>query len=198
METAQASRDKSAVMRFWRAPIIALVVWIALSAIVCVHADEIDFTGRVVAIADGDTLTLLTAEQKRVRVRLAEIDAPEKGQPYGLKAKQILSDLCFDKMIRAMKVATDRYGRIVARVYVTKPDGEIDVSAEMIRQGAAWAYRKYLTDRALLVLEEEAKTAGRGLWTLPAEQRIPPWEWRHPSPLPVTPGQKAPGLVALP
>lgn len=138
-----------------------------------------DITGRVVAISDGDTLTLLRAGKRQVKVRLAEIDAPEKGQPYGTKAKQALSDLSFGKTVTALYVDTDRYGRTVARLYV----GDVDVNAEMIRRGAAWAYRKYLTDETLLALEGEAKSARRGLWSLPEEQRVPPWEWRkRPAP----------------
>lgn len=57
--------------------------------------------------------------------------------------------------------------------------GGVDVNAEMIRQGAAWAYRQYLKDQSLLRLEAEAKAAKRGLWALPEAQRMPPWEWRH-------------------
>ena len=67
---------------------------------------------------------------------------------------------------------TDRYGRTLGRVYV----GGVDVNAEMIRQGAAWAYRQYLKDPSLLRLEAQARAAQRGLWGLPEAQRCPPWE----------------------
>jgi len=105
-----------------------------------------DLTGKVVGITDGDTFTLLTADKKQVKVRLAEIDAPESGQPYGNKSKQTLSGLIFSKDIRVVFQTTDRYGRTVGRPYVD----DLDVSAEMIRMGAAWAYREYLRDEGLL------------------------------------------------
>jgi len=129
---------------------------------------------RVVGISDGDTLTCLTAERRQVKVRLAEIDTPESHQPYGTRAKQALSDLAFQRNVRLDVQATDRYGRTVARVYV----GQIDVNAEMIRQGAAWVYRQYNRDKSLLTLEAEARQAKRGLWALPESERVAPWEWR--------------------
>lgn len=133
--------------------------------------------GRVVGVTDGDTLTLLTPDKQQVRVRLAEIDAPESGQPYGTKAKLVLSELAFGKNVQARVMDTDRYGRTVARVH----EGVLDINAELVRRGAAWAYRKYLTDTTLLAVEAEAKTAQRGLWALPETERVAPWQWRHPS-----------------
>ena len=136
-----------------------------------------EYTGKVVAISDGDTLTLLVpdgASFKQVKVRLGEIDTPESKQPYGQRAKQALSDLAYNQQARVVVQDTDRYGRTVGRVYV----GSLDVNAEMIRQGAAWAYRQYLKDQSLLTLEAEAKAAKRGLWGLPEAERCPPWDWR--------------------
>ena len=131
-------------------------------------------TGRVVGIADGDTLTVLDGTLRQTKVRLAEIDTPESGQPYGSRAKQALSALVFGKEVRVMVVDTDRYGRTVGRVYADA----LDVNAEMVRQGAAWVYRKYSRDPSLLLLEQEARAARRGLWALPETERTPPWEWR--------------------
>jgi hypothetical protein len=111
---------------------------------------------------------------KQVKVRLGEIDTPERKQPYGTRAQQVLSDLAYNKQARVVVQDTDRYGRTVGRVYV----GNLDVNAEMIRQGAAWAYRQYLKDQSLLALEAEAKAAKRGLWGLPETERCPPWDWR--------------------
>lgn len=137
-------------------------------------AVAVEITGRVVAIADGDTLTVLTQAKEQVRVRLAEIDTPESRQPYGNRARQALAELAFGKAARVVVVDTDRYGRKVGRVYV---DGQ-DVNAEMILQGAAWVYRTYNHDPSLLSLESEARAAKRGLWALPEAERTPPWEWR--------------------
>jgi endonuclease YncB( thermonuclease family) len=132
-----------------------------------------EYLGRVVGVTDGDTLTLLV-DQKQIKIRLSQIDTPESGQPYGAKAKQALSDLAFGKEARAKVEDIDRYGRTVARVYV----GDTDVNAELVRQGAAWVYRKYATDDSLYRIETEAKDAKRGLWGLPESERTPPWEWR--------------------
>ncbi len=137
-----------------------------------------EYTGRVVGVSDGDTLTLLTAltaEKQQVKVRLGEIDTPERKQPYGTRAQQALSDLTYNKQARVVVQDTDRFGRTVGRVYV----GSLDINAEMVKQGAAWVYRQYLKDQSLLALEQQAKSAKRGLWGLPETERCPPWDWRR-------------------
>lgn len=131
--------------------------------------------GKVVAITDGDTLTLLADGNQQIKVRLAEIDTPESAQPYGSRAKQELSTLAFGQIARVEIQETDRYGRSVGRVYV----GTTDVNAEMVRRGAAWVYRQYSKDPTLLPMEAEAKAAKRGLWALPEAEKMPPWEWRR-------------------
>lgn len=132
-------------------------------------------SGRVVGVHDGDTLTLLDANRHQTKIRLAEIDTPESAQPYGSRAKQALSDLVFGKDVIVEVREQDRYGRSVGRVYVDSTD----VNAALVASGAAWVYRQYSHDPELLRLESEARTAGRGLWSLPEAQRAPPWEWRQ-------------------
>ena len=140
-----------------------------------VHAvTAAEITGRVVGIADGDTLTILDADHRQTKVRLAEIDAPESHQPYGTRAKQVLSELVFGRDVRVVVVDIDRYGRTVGRIYA----GALDVSAEMVRQGAAWVFIRYNHDPSLAALEQAAQAARRGLWALPEAERVPPWEWR--------------------
>ena len=90
-----------------------------------------ELQGRVVSIADGDTFTLLTADKQQIRIRLAEIDTPESGQPYGNRAKQALSQLVFGKDVRVEVQDIDRYGRTVGRPYV----GDVDVCAELVEKG---------------------------------------------------------------
>ena len=153
-------------------PSLAALALLLLLAAQSALAAEI--AGRVVGIADGDTLTVLDGDRRQVRVRLAEIDTPESGQPYGDRARQALSDLAFGKAVRIVVVDTDRYGRTVGRVH----EGAVDVNAEMVRRGAAWVFRRYSRDPALLRLEDEARSARRGLWALPEAERAPPWEWR--------------------
>jgi endonuclease YncB( thermonuclease family) len=130
--------------------------------------------GRVVGIADGDTLTLLVVREQ-VRVRLAQIDAPESDQPYGKKAKAALSALAFGKRARVEVVDIDRYERTVGEVFVNG----IDVNREMVREGHAWAYTKYSHTTEIIELEDAARAAKKGLWALPENQREPPWLWRH-------------------
>lgn len=130
------------------------------------------FLATVIGISDGDTLTVLNESKQQIKIRLAEIDAPEKYQPFGTKSKQSLSDLCFGKKAEIAPQAKDRYKRTVARI---KCDG-VDANAEQVRRGMAWVYRKYARDHDLYVLEHNAKVEKRGLWSEPSP--IPPWELR--------------------
>lgn len=132
------------------------------------------FIAAVIGISDGDTLTVLRDDQQQVKIRLAEIDAPEKKQAFGAKSKESLSAICFGKKAEIIPKTRDRYGRTVARV---RCDGT-DANAEQVRRGMAWVYDRYVTDRSLYALQDEAHTARRGLWADPAP--VPPWEWRHP------------------
>ncbi len=153
-------------------PLATLAVLMLLAAQAAASAAEV--AGRVVGIVDGDTLTVLDGAQRQIRVRLAAIDTPESGQPYGDRARQALSDLAFGKAVRVVVVDTDRHGRAVGRVH----EGTVDVNAEMVRRGAAWVFRRYSDDPALLRSEAEARAARRGLWALPEAERVPPREWR--------------------
>ena len=126
----------------------------------------------VVGISDGDTLTA-RCEDQTVKIRLAEIDAPEKAQPFGNRSKQHLSDLCFDVKAEVHPQTTDRYGRTVAHVSC---DG-VDASAEQVRSGMAWVYDKYVRDKSLYTLQDEAVAAREGLWS--ARDPVPPWKWRR-------------------
>ena len=134
-----------------------------------------ELSGQVMRIIDGDTLELRAADDKTVSIRLAQIDAPEKAQPYGDMATKALSALTLGKPVRVEVVDLDRYGRSVGEVYF----GDLHVNAEMVRQGHAWAYTRYVESLAIIGLEDEARNHERGLWTLPLAQREPPWVWRH-------------------
>ena len=136
---------------------------------------EQSFRARAVRVADGDTLTVVDGHNQELAVRLAEIDAPERGQPWGNRAKQALTARVINREVLIKQVDTDRYGRIVGRVFV---DGE-DINRAMIQDGSAWAFRRYLTDQGLLATEASARQAHRGLWSMPETQIVPPWEWRQ-------------------
>jgi endonuclease YncB( thermonuclease family) len=144
-----------------------------LAACAPVISDRLE--GTVVGISDGDTLTLLATGEQRVKIRLAQIDAPEHSQPWGARSRQALAELVFERSVWVQIDDIDSYGRTVGRVFL----GELDVNAEMVRSGQAWVYRRYATDSQLFVLEAEARVEERGLWSLPAAQRIPPWQWRQ-------------------
>lgn len=136
----------------------------------------------IVGISDGDTLTArCEAQQDReavtLKVRLAEIDAPEKGQPIGTRARAHLAEMCFRKSATIATVAAggglDRYGRTVAKLTCEGTDA----NAEQVRSGMAWVYDRYVIDRSLYSIQEEARTARRGLWG--DEHPVEPWEWRR-------------------
>lgn len=153
---------------------LRLIIASALLAALSQPTFAFEITCRVVGIADGDTLSCLTSENRQIKVRLAEIDAPEKAQAYGTRSRQALSDYVFGKEVTLIVLDNDRYGRAVARVKV----GPTDVNAEMVRSGSAWAYRDYLQDETLLNLEAAAKHYKRGIWSLPLSEQKAPWDWR--------------------
>jgi len=129
-------------------------------------------SGRAVGVHDGDTLTVLTAGNVQIKVRLVEIDAPELKQPFGQQSKQALSALVFGKDVEIRATGKDRYGRTLARVFV---DGT-DVNLAMVKAGMAWRFDKYSKDGAFQTAQEGARAAKRGLWRDPSP--IQPWEWR--------------------
>jgi endonuclease YncB( thermonuclease family) len=129
--------------------------------------------GRVVGVSDGDTVTVLDASNKQTRVRLAQIDAPEKSQDFGQASKQALSDLVFNKPVTVEVETIDKYGRTVGKVLV----GGQDANLAQVKAGMAWVYRQYARDSAYFSAEESAKAARLGLWSRP--DAVPPWEYRH-------------------
>ena len=159
---------------------VAAASLLAATIIVPAHAGEL--AGRVIALDDGDSFTLIGPDNKEIRVRLEGIDAPESGQIWGTRSKQILSSFILAKEVRIVTSGRDQYGRTLGRVYAAGTD----VNAEMVRSGAAWAYRQYLTDASLIQIEQQAKTARRGLWALSPDETMPPWEWRRSAPAPVS------------
>lgn len=135
-------------------------------------------TGTVVAIADGDTLTLLDASRVQHKIRLSGIDAPERKQGFGRRSREHLASLTFGKMVEVDSTKQDRYGRTVGKVLVSG----LDVNLAMVQAGMAWHYRQYereqsTSDRRLYASAEQgAREARIGLWR--EEHPIPPWEWR--------------------
>lgn len=128
----------------------------------------------VVAITDGDTIKVLDHQNQQHKIRLASIDAPERKQPYGLKSKQMLSDLLGKERVTLDCPSRDLYKRLICTVWL---DG-IDVNRRMVKQGGAWVYRKYYKGSEYYLAEEGAKESGAGLWNTSEYASVPPWEWR--------------------
>ena len=132
------------------------------------------FTCKVVGVLDGDTIDCY-GSGKKVRVRLAEIDAPEKTQAYGQKAKQLLSSLTYGKTVTVTYNQQDRYGRIIGEVFTaTDP---ITVNYRMVQNGLAWSYDRYNKDRAYITAAQKAKASRIGLWA--SKNPINPEDYRH-------------------
>jgi endonuclease YncB( thermonuclease family) len=132
------------------------------------------FSGKVVAVSDGDTITVLYGRVGK-KVRLDGIDAPERKQDYGTRARQFVGSKVFGKTVQIDFKGTDRYGRLIGLVVL--PDKTI-LNHEIVRNGLAWWYRKYAPDDHLLErLEADACSARRGLWQ--QANPTPPWEFRR-------------------
>ena len=154
-------------------PFIVLMLALACAA------DAETVTGRVVGVADGDTITVLDADMVQHKIRLAGIDAPEKKQAFGNRSKESLSDMVYDKTVNVETEKRDRYGRQIGKVLV---NGQ-DVNLVQVERGMAWFYRQYQreqspNDRRLYEAAEDAAKAGkRGLWR--DSEPVPPWDFRH-------------------
>lgn len=134
---------------------------------------ETTITGKVVAITDGDTFKLLTKDSTLVNVRLANIDCPEKKQPFSQRAKQFVSDAIFGKVVIIKELKKDRYKRSIANVIY---NNHLNLNEELLKQGLAWHYIKYSKDTKLQNMEDEARKKKVGLWQ--DKNPIPPWKWR--------------------
>jgi endonuclease YncB( thermonuclease family) len=132
-----------------------------------------DFTGRVVKVADGDTLTVLV-DKKHIRVRLDGIDAPERGQAFGKQSRQSLAQLCAAKDARVVERGKDRHGHTAGVVTCAT----VEANSEQVRRGMAWAFKGYVPmGSALYELETYARLRKIGLW---ADARpVAPWDWRE-------------------
>jgi endonuclease YncB( thermonuclease family) len=131
-------------------------------------------SGRVVGVADGDTITVLVSGRDQVKIRLAIIDAPEKAQAFGQRSKQAMSDLAFGKAVECNQSGLDRYGRTIAFCMV----GGVDINLAMVKAGMAWVYRKYAYNVPdYYSAEDEAHRQRLGLWA--DQEPPPPWAWRH-------------------
>jgi endonuclease YncB( thermonuclease family) len=160
------------------------------------HGEE--FTAKVIVVLDGDTVMVVRRcgtdgldsagvrlsppceDNKPFKIRLAEIDAPEKAQPGGMESKASLVALVMKKRVRVDVRAKDKYGRLVALLDVNG----VNVNQEQVRRGMAWEYSSFHRNKDYIALQRQAQNARRGLWA--QADPVPPWEWRktHPSDAP--------------
>jgi endonuclease YncB( thermonuclease family) len=145
---------------------------------VCTASASKILQGKVVSVADGDTITVLDAEKTQHKIRLQGIDAPEKAQAFGAKSKQALYEMVHGKTVQVSFEKSDKYGRILGKVLL---DGQ-DICLQQIKAGLAWHYKKYqnqqpLADRdAYSASETAAKNEKLGLWSDP--RPVAPWDFR--------------------
>lgn len=172
MPPARWASTKPARPRSWpdavRLAALALAGAVAFAPLLA----RADFTGRVVGVADGDTLTVLDGK-RQVRVRLWGIDAPERGQPWSSRSREALAARAMHREARVATRGHDGYGRTLARVAV----GGVDLGEAQLADGLAWVYRRYANDASMIALEDGARAARRGVWSLPDPE--PPWRYRE-------------------
>ena len=143
------------------------------AALFCINglAYAAEFTGKVIAVLDGDTLLVMRGGHP-VKVRLAEVDAPEKAQPYGIASQKSLAEMVMGKQIQVASRAVDDYGRMVATVSID----ELNVNYEQVRRGMAWEYSRFHSNRELMALQRGVQQAKRGLWA--GADAVEPSQWR--------------------
>lgn len=133
-----------------------------------------DLSGKVIKVKDGDSIVLLDKNKREVEIRLAHIDAPEQGQPFGKKSKEFLAEMCAGKQVEyEIYEERDRFGRVVAEIIIADT---LNANMEMVRNGYAWHFKRFSTSFKYAKLERSARKNHVGLWI--EGNAVPPWEWR--------------------
>jgi len=147
---------------------------IVFTALLCAISGFTEtLSGKIVKIADGDTVTLLTPNNEQIRIRLNCIDAPEKSQDFGQRSRQSLGNLLAGAYVKIKKHDVDKYGRVIGTIYL---DG-VDINLTQVKRGMAWVYDRYCSDPTYHEAEQEARSARLGLWSHP--NPIEPWNYRR-------------------
>jgi micrococcal nuclease len=150
---------------------VVLLIFLGMLFVPNVYAAS--FTGKLVKVLDGDTVEVMH-DGKAERIRLAQIDCPEKNQPFGQAAKRYVLDIAAQKIVTVQVDTVDRYGRTVGEVFL--PDG-INLNKQIVGSGYAWQYKRYSKDTEYADLELGARVQRLGLWQ--EKNPIPPWQWRR-------------------
>jgi micrococcal nuclease len=172
----QGVRRQTLALRSVLALCLLLIAWVAAAPAVAATLH-----GVVIVVIDGDTVLFKpdhyrSASRSFLKIRLADIDAPEKNQPYGHAATHALTALVLNQRVEVDTVATDVYGRTIARIRM----GVMQVNTELVRRGFAWASTRSWRNSALKDAQDDARAAHRGLWEEVAP--TPPWVWRRSHP----------------
>ncbi|MDR1883735.1 MAG: thermonuclease family protein [Prevotella sp.] len=140
-------------------------------SILLLSTQETLIKGKVIKVTDGDTITILTEDNKQVKIRFDGIDCPERNQDFGTKATNFTKDLCAGKNVTVKVKGTDYYRRTLGVVYV----GSVNINESLLKQGLAWVY-KYNKSKHYIKLEQEARMKKINIWSM--KKQIAPWEWR--------------------
>ncbi len=144
----------------------------------CFSLEAATLQGKVVSVADGDTITVLDSQKTQHKIRLQGIDAPERAQAFGNKSKQSLHEMVHGKQVTVDYQKKDKYGRVVGKILLNSTD----VCLEQLKRGMAWHYKQYAKEQpkedqeTYSLAEQQAKTELKGLWK--DKQPVPPWEFR--------------------
>ena len=150
---------------------LLLILWLLLIGVSAAQAEV--FSAKVIAVIDGDTILIIRPNHRPEKVRLLNIDAPEKSQAFGAQSAQSLSAMVLKRQVKIQVTDEDHYGRLLGEVAV---DGQ-NVNEEQVKRGMAWEYSGFSKNHRYVILQNEAQQAHRGLWQQTAPQA--PWQWRR-------------------
>ncbi len=138
----------------------------------CTYANSLELVGKVIKVSDGDTVTILTEDKVSHKIRLNDIDAPEKKQPFGNKSRDNLASYIAGEIVTVKYKSKDKYGRILGTIYFEN----LDINLQQIKNGYAWVYKQYSKNQTYYQEEQKAKELKKGLWI--EKNAIAPWEFR--------------------
>lgn len=156
--------------------LVSILVFLSLSGLISAApalSDDL-ITTRVVDVIDGDSIIVLATGNKRIEIKLYDVDCPEQGQPFAEEAKQFISNQCLGQIILYRLVGIDIYNRTIATVYLE--DGR-DLNLALLKAGLAWYHQSHTSRQDYADAEKEARNAKIGLWA--DKDPTPPWEWRE-------------------
>ncbi|HEY8539959.1 MAG TPA: thermonuclease family protein [Steroidobacteraceae bacterium] len=159
--------------------VLVLAAWATLAC--AAGTDQRDFSGIVIRVFDGDSFIVRATSKphagRNIEVRLMDVDAPEKDQPYADHSRAALIELIDGREVFVDVVETDQFKRKIARVF-REPD-RLDITRALVAGGHVWVNRRYAEDRSLAALEDRAREERQGMWALPRSELVPPWQFRR-------------------